>query len=1283
MKPKPTWLLLAIFMSGYFFYACSGSVSAPPDGTNFDAADGGQDAGGDGLDDGGDAGADPGGDTPGDGGDSAADPGPDGGDNGQPAEQDWEASDKSYRQIVTLQPHPDRDRIDLPVIALIEHPDSFVLRGISVYEISGGMQPVPVDSAAWCQPGGRITQAGFEATGTTPAGQTREFAVYYNTAANPEAWQWSDSGWATRQQLPGGPIGVSGGCCAIQREVDEGAGTIRSGRRTGQETGLTLLASGWKVAEGFANGYQLESGQTIYPPSSVEAAPYAGLNYDGDDFQAALAANWESDVPVTHGLTLTQRVFRNWPFTQYLLSVDSAVSPLNFSSNDWNGRHAYLTDTYDRMVADVFADTDLAREWNTGMRWLVIYDSSSGRGFGWFTFHKGVVRADNDAGPTGIFDSYGYSAGATLRLGALWMASENKDEIIDLFDALKPGVRISDPESRDLNILEPKDGSYWFPEDSLQVQVSTPGNSNPVTAFWTLPDASQIPVTMARVGNTWIWVATTPLLLDNSHPAGAWTLTAQSGTNTRQATIEVRQPVHPRLLFSAGDLAGLRARKDGAHSAIWDAMLAEAGGYSEPIDDPGPGRDIRSYANRLINLALIQLIDPGAAHDDMLWTYFFKMLRYPNWTDDENPFNNLDLTVGHFLTALALTYDWHYDRLTPLERRELRTRLADMADVWLGTGHMRHYPDIDWTRYGTVTNNHYWINHQGIAATAFVLRDEVPDARRQPWEDRTEANLAVVLSVLEDDGASNEGVAYHSYGQINLFPWLDMRDRALGGQTALAIPWFENSILWDLYSIAPGGTDNYGGPANFGDCPPYHYNPPRTIQSWLASRLGNPTAQWMAEQLQWPRQTAYSYLWYDPSVTASPPDSLPNWHLADKRGIFAWRSSWENDAAYFSLKSGSYFGGHEQPDAGHFILHRAGVPYLTDFGYSYWKMTDEHNLILVDGAGQYGQDRQWMASVDPANWAGVPFALGAAAYFDLLADPTPMIESTDLQSWQREVIGLGPAIFIIRDVLLASSPAEFTWLLHSYRTDPPSTENQSYAYRNRRLENPWQDQGAGRWQVTPQDAAAPLFLADCSADNWTAVIEPSFYIPEQKLDVGGYNSDFESFQLGHRLRRTRTAASATSLVAAWFGADISVEALANAEAEGARLFDTNGDIALVIWPFAAAADLQGLSVNGAMAGRRQDETAYFGRALTQFEKDGQLLIQATEAVSLFARTEHIATADDPRFATVQTTSDVVLDLYCPVEPSQVQLDGTNLPFSWSNSILTVDIPSGAHRIVLY
>lgn len=1276
-------LIKTLSLSWVLMAACSGTVGGGTGqhrddaGTDpVDASNDSPDAMADVVSDAADAGADVTVDRDG-GPDVAADLGPD---TGPVVAQDWLDESKSSRVVVELKPHPDRDRVDLPVIAEVEHGDAFVLADVAVYELVAG-ESVPVTAAVWTGPLGHHAEVGFEAPGLTVAGASRHFVVYYNTADEPSAWTWDADAWAAHPPIGGGTLGVSGPRCGITREVDEDAQLMRGGRRSGQQTTLRLVGGDRLVAEGFSDGYQLERSTEVFDPVSLDGTPYRASHLEGDGFQAAAALDWELNSPVPHSATLTWRTFRDWPFVQVTLAVDSSAVGLHLSSNAWNARQVYLTEVYDRMVSDVFDDTELISEWDTGMRWLVARQSATGHGFGWLSSHRGVLRADSSEGPTRFFDSYGYSSGGGLRFESLWMAADDSAEVVELFDAMKPGNVVSRPESRDLNILEPSDGSHAFPGDTLTVRVSTPGSSLPVTALWTLPDGSERVVEMGRVGDSWIWEDVSPPLLDDTAAEGRWTLTVTSGSATRQASVEVRLPDHPHLLFSSSDLPELRARKDVSHADIWASMLSAAAGYDDPVDDPGEGRgDIRSYAERLTTLALIQLMDPDAGFDGKLWTYFFKMLRYSNWTDSDNPFNNYDLTVGHFLTALSLTYDWHYDALTAAERAEVRERLATAADAWLGSSWIRAYPDIDWTHYGTVTNNHYWIRHGGIAAVAFVLDGEVDETRRMAWVDRTEANLATVLSVLEDDGASNEGVAYHSYGQINLFPWLDMRDRALGGHSAELIPWFERSIEWDLYSVTPGGDDGYGGPANFGDCPPYHYNPPRTIEAWLAARLQNGTAQWIAENLDWPKTTAMSYLWYDPSVEAESPASLPLWHLAEERGIFAWRSSWADDATYFSIKSGSYFGGHEQPDAGHFILHRAGVPYFTDLGYSYWKMADEHNLVLVDGAGQYGQDHQWMAAVDPEHWASIELALASDTYFDLLADPGPMVNSDRLSSWKREVVGLGPDVFLIRDDLRGLGDVQWTSLLHSYKTDAPTSINRSYGYRDRRLEDPWIEDGAG-WILRPRQGAPDLHVADCSAEAWTPVVEPTTYVPEQKLDVGGYNEGLDRFQLGTRLRRQRTDAQTSSLVATWFGDDVSVIPLASFSAEGVRLVRGSDDVAIAVWSLQAqTASVGPVVVTGAMGGVRLDRPAYFGRQLTELRHDGAQLVAASAPISLAARLQHTPTAAEPLEATVDSETSVDLDLACPAHPADVRVDGVSVGFAWSGGTLSLTLPAGRHRI---
>jgi Domain of unknown function (DUF4962)/Heparinase II/III-like protein len=1211
-----------------------------------------------------------------------------GADAGIPPVLDWHEPELSFRARVEVAPHPDRDRVDLPVLATVAHPGQFIDPDVRVFEVLSGSDTEAVAAGAWTQPDGTVFEVGFTAPGITPAGESRTFLVYYEPSASPIPWSWSDGEFTFStldddgdQTIEG--YRLSGHGHTLQRDINPADGTLRRGRRDDGRTYLEL--DGWRVAEGFSDQVQLESLTETFSTFSLEDEPVSNVGASSDAFSAAAAAAWLGRAaPIEHDAFSTVRVFEEWPFLESVVStsIRDTSSSFQLSSADWSGRTLYLSDGYARMVSDNRGDEALDAVWDTSMRWLVVYDAGSDRGFGWFLNHKGVVRAADDSGDVSIYDSYGYAAAGETSWRYLWMASPHKDLIVDMFDAMKPGVTVSAAENRDLNILIPADGSFYFPEDLLDVVVTTPGSSAEVSASLEMADGTVVDVKLDDGAEPHVWRSSAALTLTDAHPTGTWTISAESTDAQASNTFEFRVPGHPHLLFSAAEVPGIQARRtDPSYAPIWEEMLKQASSYDDPIPDPGKGKDIRSYADRLINLALIQLVDPQQPYDTLLWNYFFTMLRYPNWHDGAGPFNNSDLTVGHFLTAISLAYDWHYDQLKPVERSEVRALLDDTAERWLSTSWMGIYRDIDWSSYGRVTNNHYWINHQGVAAAAFVLADEVPESRRGVWVDHTEENLGIILSVLDEDGTSHEGVPYHSYGQINLFRWIDMRDRALGGDTASSIPWFEQSVLFDLYSTLPGGDDNYGGVANFGDSPTRHYQPPRTVNAWLANRLRDGHAQWLATTSAWPQLTAMSYLWLDDTVTAEAPQSLPTWRHFEDKGIFAWRSSWDDDATYFSLKCGSYWGGHEQPDAGHFILHRAGVPYITDHGYSYDKVANEHNVVLVDGHDQHGGGAQWMSAVDPVYWGKLDVAVADDRYFDILADATAMSTSDQLELWRREVVGLGEGVFLVRDVVDGSQAMDVDWLLHSYRTDPPASAKATYDYRARRTENPWSDQGGGVWRIDPQDGALGLSVADLSSASWSAAIEPSLYVPEQNPDTGGYNDSFEYFQVGSQLHRSISASSTTSMMALWFGDGLVVDSGTAAGVEAVRLSGGGTDV-VVLWPTSgASASAYGVVVGGAMGGRVLGRT-FFGRGLTSLSNGSDALVASTQPADIFARLEHGFTASAPGSAVVSSAASTSVTLYCPQAPSDVRMDGAAASWSWNANVLSLDVPAGSHRFTV-
>jgi hypothetical protein len=288
-----------------------------------------------------------------------------------------------------------------------------------------------------------------------------------------------------------------------------------------------------------------------------------------------------------------------------------------------------------------------------------------------------------------------------------------------------------------------------------------------------------------------------------------------------------------------------------------------------------------------------------------------------------------------------------------------------------------------------------------------------------------------------------------------------------------------------------------------------------------------------------------------------------------------------------------------------------------------------------------------------------------------------MYLSEELTSWTREIVGLGPDAFLVRDLLTASASVDIDWLLHSYATEPPGSASQTYSYVDVRTDNVWTEESAGHWTILPQDGVTVLHVLDASATSWASTIEPSMFVPEQNLEVGGYNRSFESFQVGHRLRRSASTDGAGSLVVLWFGDVLDAESWSDTTADGVRLFDSGGDVALVVWPASASVTgFNGCDVTGEMAGRRFDEPAFFGRDLTGFSQGGDTLVTASTPVSLYARLEHTGA----RFAVVQAAASSDLALFCPVEPTRVTLDGTDASFTWASSALSLTVPAGEHRI---
>jgi len=790
-------------------------------------------------------------------------------------------------------------------------------------------------------------------------------------------------------------------------------------------------------------------------------------------------------------------------------------------------------------------------------------------------------------------------------------------------------------------------------------------------------------------------------VFDLSKLAGEW----------GQSITPAGAPAHPHILFSASKVAELRAAKTTTHTDIWNRMLAEAASY--PSTPPAtPSSDPRSYGEYLLNIALIKLLDPSAAPAAKFRTYFFTMLNYPQWGNGTaNPtFGEPDLTISHYLTALTISYDWHYNEFTDAERSDIVGKLSQRAVYWSTHSQYTNTYDKDpahWSTWSMAYRNHYWINNFGIASVAYGLVGEMSETDRQAILTRTDKNLDWILWRLEDDGSSHEGPQYHEYGLHNLAMWIDMREQKLGGDSTQANPWFQESLYYLLYSLTPGGTRGFSGGWNGqADTQIGKTARPGLTAYWLAKRFTSGTAQWLAKQ--WPTgkvtsRDASAYLWYEPAVSTSSVYNLPTWHFFSKMGIFAWRSSWDNQASYFNLESGTTVSNHDHPNEGNFIIHGWGAAYIANLGYSYYKETEDANTLMIsangpdstglfpDGSGQYGEHGAWMAlgSVDPSRWAHSDLYIADEHYFDVIADPTKMYKDTTLSRWNRETVGIEPNIFIVHDEINLTAAKQLDLLMHSFKVKLPATDNDTVDYRTYRLDNPWN--GSNRdWQIQPSADNANLlpilYVADRSYQNWTTKNEPTNFVPEVNYATGSSNSTQLRFQLGWNLRRYINSANARSTVAFWFdtAGTLTADSWSDAQHEAIRLHRGTADTAIIIWPAATNAPaINGYQVVGAMGGRNIEKPAYFGRGISKLVINGVTFAQTNSGtVDFFARLEHAATSSEPRFVKTNTLTATTLTLRCPTQPASVKIDGATTNFTWAASNLTLQVPSGSHRFEL-
>ncbi len=155
-------------------------------------------------------------------------------------------------------------------------------------------------------------------------------------------------------------------------------------------------------------------------------------------------------------------------------------------------------------------------------------------------------------------------------------------------------------------------------------------------------------------------------------------------------------------------------------------------------------------------------------------------------------------------------------------------------------------------------------------------------------------------------------------------------------------------------------------------------------------------------------------------------------------GYFVMRSGWDRDARYCLFEGGPYGRFHQHEDMLSFDLYAHGLPFIVDPGItsyfpnewtSFYRTTEAHNTVLVDGCGQNRREQtiaEWVESArDKTVWrsddrADVAIATYDAGYAGLDADI----------AHRRAVMFVKPNYFLIFDELTGDGQHTYEALFH-------------------------------------------------------------------------------------------------------------------------------------------------------------------------------------------------------------------------------------------------------------
>jgi Heparinase II/III-like protein len=390
---------------------------------------------------------------------------------------------------------------------------------------------------------------------------------------------------------------------------------------------------------------------------------------------------------------------------------------------------------------------------------------------------------------------------------------------------------------------------------------------------------------------------------------------------------------HPYLLFHRGSLSGIRCS-----TAANPHLQARAAQVLSEVPAPvaqEPRTALKRRARRLINIAFIALTAEGSAADAALAATRSALAEFAaaaSW--NERPVIRSFLDRGEIAVAVALAYDWLYDKLAPRERRAIEQ--AILHNVLEPASAAYADPSLLWPKR---RDNCTLVSNSAItiAALAVLHRHRALSASLVC---QSLASAWNVFGGLAPDGGWREGLSYWSLAMRYAGLMVAALESALDNSFGLADrPGFAQTGDLVLHAVGP-----FGAAFNFGDS---EHRFDVSPLAWLACRFGRPIDGWLlGDPDGW--HLLFTAIWPRPAKACPMTLGLPTGKIFHSADLACFRNTWSGEPTarpvYLAVKGGNISAQvgaaprpedlmlHAQADAGTFILDGARHRWVTDLG---------------------------------------------------------------------------------------------------------------------------------------------------------------------------------------------------------------------------------------------------------------------------------------------------------------------------------------------------------------